>query len=238
MWILNHRTKLSFLLALVGLSSASACVHLDLERLIENPRAYEGKRVCVVGVTEGDGVDFAFFKPPHRESSRSILVYQRRDARLYELEDGHWVRLKGIVVPDETGQFACKLLLERLQRLDRRPVPGRRIFGMFENAGPDSVRLVKVNDAENQMFHMTLAPGDIDKTVITDGKIGVFALSPDSSPVRLLSVYPIPASNSAPNYFDKSTQTFYFRVANGTISPVRPDKAQRMRKRWNSLQGK
>jgi hypothetical protein len=222
----------------LGITQAFACDPVELNQLIRDPIAFEGKCVCVAGVTEGDGINFALFRPPYpRQSHRVILVVNTREPR-YKPVDGHWVNVCGTVAVDEQQYFACKLILEGARPLNKQPIPGHRVFGIFENEGPETVRIETMNKTGNESTEMILAPGELTKTVVTEGKVRLSALSKDLSPIKLLSASVMPTVHSAPNYFETATRTFYFSVSGGKMSLLKPNQATGMRKRWEALEKK
>ena len=228
--------KLTVFIGTLGLAPILPGVTVEFEQLTRNPAAYEGRRVCVTGVTEGDGINFALFRPPHlRQSHRVILVVNTREPR-YNPVDGHWVKVCGTVTADERRYFACKLVLESADALHKRPIPGHRIFGVFENEGPQTVQIELINKTGDGGTIMTLRPGDIEKTVIVEGKVRILAVTNDLSPTEMLSSHVVPTVKSAPNYFEKPTRAFYCSVRDGKMSLLEPNKAAGMRKHWEVLE--
>jgi hypothetical protein len=208
---------------------------VELDQLTRSPAAYENTDVCVTGVTEGDGINFVLFRPPYRQAKRTILVVNKQEDSRYSPTDGHWAKICGRVIADERGLFACKLVLETAEAVHRTPIAGRRIFGVFENEGPETVEIQTTNEAGDSATIITLSPGDIEKTVITAGKAKIFAVSNDLAPTKVLSVFSMPTVKSSPGYFEKSTRTFYFSLRNGKMSLLKLDKATELRKRREAL---
>jgi hypothetical protein len=239
---LNHawmNLRLIVFVGTLGITQAFACVNVELDQLIRNPTAFDGQCVCVAGVTEGDGINFALFRPPHpSQGNRVILVVNKQEGPRYKPVDGHWVNVCGTVTADERKLFACKLILEDARPLNKPPIPGRRVFGIFENKGPETVRIETMNKTGNESTEMILAPGELTKTVITEGKVRVSALSKDLSPIKLLSTSAMPTVHSARNYFETATRTFYFSLTDGKMLLLKPNKAAEMRKRWEALEKK
>jgi hypothetical protein len=232
LWII----RLTLFIGTLGITPVLPGMTVELEQLTSDPSAYRNSSVCVTGVTEGDGINFVLFRPPHRQANRTILVVNKQEGQRYNPVDGHWATICGTVTADERGIFACKLILETAETVQKRPVAGRRTFGVFENTGPETVEIETINDAGDSSAIMTLRPGDITKTVITPGKAKIFALSNDLSRTRLLSTFTLPTVKSSANYFERSTRTFYFRLRAGTMSLLKRDKATEMRKRWEALE--
>jgi hypothetical protein len=232
-------TKLTAFLATLGLIRVLAASTVELEQVTSDPSAYQNSQVCVTGVTEGDGINFVLFQPPHRQPNRTILVVNKQRGPRYNPVDGHWSKICGTVTADDRGMFACKLFLETAQAVPRRPIAGRRIFGVFENAGPETIEIETTNEPGDSSAIMTLGPGDITKTVIeTPGTAKIFAMSPELSRAKLLTTFTLPTVESSPNKFEKSTRTFYFSLRGGKVSLLRPTKATTMRKRWEALEKK
>lgn len=234
LWII----RLTLFIGTLGITPVLPGMTVELEQLTSDPSAYQNSSVCVTGVTEGDGINFVLFRPPHRQANRTILIVNKQEGQRYNPVDGHWVRICGTVTADERGMFACKLFLETAQAVQRRPIAGRRIFGVFENAGSETVEIETSNEAGDSSAIMTLRPGDITKTVITPGKAKIFAMSNDLSRTKLLSTFTLPTVKSSANYFERSTRTFYFSLRDGKMSFLKHDKTMEMRKRWEALEKK
>jgi hypothetical protein len=229
-------TSLTMFVGTRGFASAKPCVTVDFDNLVRNPAAYEGRCVSITGVTDGDGLNFTLFRPTDRDPNRSVLVFQKREPPRYRLRDGHWVKVSGIVAIDKAGLFACRLLLENLKALRRTPVPGVRTFGILANEGPETVQIEMINKTGNEMSQMTLEPGDINKTEITEGKFRVLTGSNSSFPSKLLSISALPTVHSASKYFEKSIRTFYFTLRDGKVTLLKPRRATTMRDRWETIE--
>lgn len=231
LWI----TRLTLFIGTLGITRVLTGMTVELDQLTRNPTAYQNSYVCVTGVTEGDGINFVLFRPPYRQANRTILVVNKQEGPRYNPIDGHWAEICGKVTADERGMFACKLILETAQAVLRRPIAGRRIFGVFENEGPETVEIEIGNETGDSRTIMTLRPGDIEKTVIAAGKARIFAVSIDLSRTTLLSAFTMPTVKSSPDYFERSTRTFYLSLRDGKMSLLKHDKATEMRKRWEAL---
>lgn len=212
------------------------CAPVDLQQLLEKTEAYKGKRVCVIGVAEVDGISFALFQPPRRELHRMIVVDRKHGRPRYDRLNNHWVKITGIVHIDPEKIFACRLLLENVETLARPPIKEVKIYGIFFNEGPDTIRLDVVNKARNENDSMTLSPGDVLKTVIVEGTAKLSLPSTAASPGPVLSACAVPTERSASDFFEESTRTFYFRVWDGRISLVKPQQARKAKKRWEEIE--
>lgn len=213
----------------LGLSAFAGQQPSTLTELIQSPASYEGKHVTVTGVAIVDGVSFTLFQPPHREISRSIAVVQKLGPPRYNALDNHWVEVKGVLDTSRRGSwdFACRIYLERVRRLDRPPIKGVETYGIFFNNGPGLVKLDLANRLGNEHTEITLARDEIEKTAVAEGIAKIFSVSGAE-----LSQCKIPSEKSAPELFDASTRTFYFRIHNGSIALVKPDVAGDLKTRW------
>jgi hypothetical protein len=228
--------KLIVFFGTLGITPIFGCDPVELDQLIRDPRSFEGRCVCVTGVTEGDGIKFALFRPPHPPKSHSvILVVNTREPR-YNAVDGHWVQICGTVTMDDQQYFACKLILETANPLQKQPAPGLRVFGVFENDGRETLNVQIISNDGTEGTVMILRPGDITETVITAGKIKIFATSADFSRTKLLSEHVMPTVESTSNHFESSTRRFYFSLSARRMSLIKPANAQEMRKRWEAIE--
>jgi len=228
-------TSLTIIIGVLGVASAEPCTNVGFDDVVKNPAAYEGRCVSITGVTDGDGLNFTLFRPPARDPGRSILVFQKREP-LYRLRDGHWVKVSGVVAIDKTRLFACRLLLENLKALSKTPVPGVRTFGIFANEGPETLQIEMINNIGDEIAQMTLAPGDINKTEISEGKFRILTESTSSFPPKVLLVSALPTVDSASKYLERSTRTFYFSFRDGKVTLLKPRNATVMRNRWETIE--
>lgn len=230
-------SKFNFCIGILAVAiPTGGIVSVDFDHLIGNPRTYKGKHVSVTGVAQVDGTSFTLFQPPHRELSRTIFVGQKVGKPHYNHLDNHWVKITGIVDTDERNIFACKVFLENVDALPRPPVPSIRVFCVVLNEGPATVRVELVNKAGNESTDMTLSPGEIHKTAVVEGQAKVYTPSESLFTGKLLSSCVVPSEKLAPEFFDSSTRTFYFRIRNGKIALVRPQEATTLKKRWQELE--
>ncbi len=209
---------------------------VNFRQLIDNPRAYQGKRVSVVGVAEVDGTSFVLFEPPRRELSQKIFVGQKLGKPRYNQLNNHWVKITGIADTDQSKVFACKIFLENLQPLDRAPVKGVDVYGLFLNDGPSTVELELFDKSGQLAASATLSPSEVYHAAITEGEARVYTPSESLSSGRLLSRCSIGSEKSAADFFDTSSRTFYFRIKDGKVILVRPTEAIPLKKRWERLE--
>ena len=212
------------------------CIGLEFEKLVAKVGAYTGKRVCVTGIAGVDGISFTLSAPPRLKIRQLIVIDRHRNVPNYDRLNNHLVKVTGIVHNDPEKLFACRILLENIEVLARQPVKGVRVYGIFFNEGPDTIRLDVVNKAGNENDSMTLSPGDVLKTVIVEGTAKVSPPSTGASPGPVLSTCIVPTANSARDFFEESTRTFYFRVTNGRVELVKPPQARAAKERWKEIE--
>jgi hypothetical protein len=212
------------------------CTAVDFHQLLAKSAWYKGKRICVVGVAEVDGISFTLFQPPQRELHRRIAVDRKHGRPRYEQLNNRWVKIVGRVSEDPEKIFGCRLLLESVEALARPLVKGIKTYGIFFNEGPDTIRVDVVNKPRNERTTMTLSPSDVLKTVIVEGTAKVSRPSTNAFPGPALSECTVPNEKSALDCFEESTRTFYFRVRDGRIALVRPREALAAKKRWEEIE--
>jgi hypothetical protein len=156
----------------------------------------------------------------------------------YDHLNNHWVKVTGVVHIDQERLFACRIVLEDIEVLARQSVKGVRVYGIFFNEGPETIRLDIMNRPGNERDSMTLSPGDVLKTVVVEGTANVSRPSSAASPGPALSTCHMPTETSAPDFFEESTRTFYFRVADGRIKLVKPQQARAAKARWREIEQK
>jgi hypothetical protein len=231
------QSKLNFCFGLLAIAVPSGgSTSVDFSQLITHAPAYKGKRVSVTGVAEVNGISFVLFEPPRRDLSQKIFVGQKLGPPRYDHLNNHWVNVTGIVDTDEEKVFACKIFLEKVRPLDRPPVKGVDVYGVFFNEGPETVQLELFNKAGNESTEITLPPGGIDRMVIAEGLAKVYTPSESFFSGKLLSSCPVPSETSAREFFEQASRTFYFQIRNGKITLLHPRNATILKKRWQALE--
>jgi hypothetical protein len=228
------QNKLSLCIGVIAIAvPAGGSVSVDFKQLIENPRVYQGKRVSVIGVAEVDGISFVLFQPPRRELSQKIFVGQKLGEPRYNHLNNHWVKITGIADIDEQKVFAGKIFLENVQPLPRPPVKGVDVYGVFVNEGPTPVELELFNRAGQLIASATMSPGEIHTTAIVEGQARIYTPAESLFTGKLLSSCPIGSEKSAPEFFENSSRTFYFRIKDAKIALLHPRDATALKKRSN-----
>lgn len=96
------------------------------------------------------------------------------------------------------------------------------VIGLFFNVGNSTVQLNVISMDRKETTIMTLDPGRIGSTAIVEGEARVYTPSKSMTSGRLLSTCPVPTPEAAPEFFEKGTRTFYFRVRNGKVKLAKP----------------
>lgn len=221
-----------------GHHGKARCIPVEFAELTARIGTYVGKRVCVTGLAGVDGISFTLSAPSRLKMREVIAVDRHRNMPNYDRLNNHWVKVTGIVYIDQEKLFACRISLEDIEVLARQSAKGVRIYGIFFNEGPDTVRLDVVNKAENENDSMTLSAGDVLKIVIVEGIVKVSLPSTAAFPSPALSTCIVPTEKSEPEFFEESTRTFYFRVANGRVALVKPQQARVPKERWREIERK
>ena len=69
---------------------------------------------------------------------------------------------------------------------------------------------------------MTLAPGQVGSTATVEGEARIYTPSRSMTSGHLLSACVVPNPNGAADFLEKSTGTFFFRIAKDRVNLVRP----------------
>jgi hypothetical protein len=222
---MNHvRSQLFASIALcLAAATATALASSEFERLLRNPKSFNGKRVTLVGLAEIGGSEF-FVYPDILSAKRGenavFIDAKTRDENPYEKFDKHWVKITGVVdlgIRPPLGGGECSILLERLEPLHRPPVLEDSVKAVFQNSTRETVHL-KVPTPTGYGYAMRIAPGTATQPIrIAEGEISVTNDSGDT----------IAKGNLAPKrlrdqYFDFEKQTFYYLIKDGKISAVLP----------------
>jgi hypothetical protein len=97
-----------------------------------------------------------------------------------------------------------------------------KVIGTYLNEGPHSIELNVISKDGADTSIINLWVGRIARVVITEGWTKVYTPSESMASRRLLSTRATPTPESAPEFFEKKSRTFYFRVVGGKVTLVRP----------------
>src|SRR5436190_19930580 len=94
-------------------------------------------------------------------------------------------------------------------------------IAVFINEGREiQVNVISEDKKDETIFPMR--PGTIERTSFAGGQVKLYTPSKDIVSGRLLFTRSMPTPMSAPEFMEKGTRTFYFRVVGGKIILVKP----------------
>ena len=96
------------------------------------------------------------------------------------------------------------------------------VLGTYLNEGRSLIEVELITRDGREATTIPLSPGRIDRALIRDGKTMIYTPSDESGNRRLIYTIATPTPRTAPQFFERSTRTFYFRIIAGKISLVRP----------------
>jgi hypothetical protein len=220
----------SLLLALVTLcllaTAATGTEPSEFQRLLKNPKMFNGERVTLVGLAEIGGSEF-FLYPDVQSAKRgenAIFV----DAHIlnenpYEKFNNHWLKITGIVdvgIRPPLGVGECSIVLERLELFQRPPLRDDSVRAVFQNRTGETID-IKIPTPNGYSYAMRIPPDSATKaTRISNGEVTVSKKSGETIAKGTLSWA------TADKYFDRNSRTFYYRISNGAISRVLPREAK------------
>lgn len=97
------------------------------------------------------------------------------------------------------------------------------VIGTYLNEGtrPVELNVISKDGADTSVINLWV--GRIARAVLTEGRTKVYTPSESMASRRLLSTGVTPTPESAPEFFEKKTRMFYFRVVGGKVTLVRPE---------------
>lgn len=96
------------------------------------------------------------------------------------------------------------------------------VVGTYLNEGRSLIELELISKDGRETTNIPLSPGRIDHAVIGEGKTRVYTPAEAIAKRRLLSTISTPTPRTAPEFFEKETRTFYFRIIAGKVILVKP----------------
>jgi hypothetical protein len=105
--------------------------------------------------------------------------------------------------------------------------------GIFINGSHVKIQVSVVSKDEKEAGEMVLPPEAIERSVLfAGGRAKLYTPSKDVVSGRLLFTLPLPTPTTAPEFFERSTRRFYFRVIDRKIVLVRPGDLTSKEKEW------
>lgn len=203
----------------------------DLQRLLANPNAFDGKRVTVAGLADIAGAEFWLYpnvRAAKQGDTAVAISWDLSKGPVYKKFDRHWVKVTGVVDAKAHGPLGaapCEIWAERVEALPYPPLPDPYIYGVFRNDTPSTVDL-KFSSPTGYADALNISPGDVtDAHTIAKGTITASTRSG-----KLLAKGNLIPSSGAERYFDAKTRTYYYRITVGKIELVQPSEAKRWRR--------
>ncbi len=105
-------------------------------------------------------------------------------------------------------------------------------FAVFINEGRADVQIDVVSEDKKDKAILPLRPGTIEGALFSGGHVELHTSSKNMVSGRLLFTRLLPTPMSAPEFMEKGTRTFYFRVADGKIVLVKPTDLTLKERKW------
>lgn len=96
------------------------------------------------------------------------------------------------------------------------------VIGTYFNEDKVLLELNLISKDGKEGAIIPISPGRIDRALITEGQTKLYIPSNQMAKRRLLFTMATPTPKSAPEFFEKKTRTFYFRILGGKVSLVKP----------------
>jgi hypothetical protein len=96
------------------------------------------------------------------------------------------------------------------------------VLAIYFNEGARLVEIDILSKDRREGTNIPLSAGRIDRAVISEGRMMVYAPAKEMAKRKLLSSITTPSPKSSPEFFDKMMRSFYFRIVDGKIRLVRP----------------
>lgn len=109
---------------------------------------------------------------------------------------------------------------------------GNEAIAVFINEGRAGIQVNVVSEDKTDKTVLPLHPKQIERTLFKRGQVELYAASEDMVSGRLLFTQRLPTPNTAPEFMEKPTRTFYFRVADGKITLVKPVDLTSKERKW------
>ena len=209
---------------LVATSSAA-----DFKEVLRNPAGYHQRRVTITGVARVEGLTFELYANPadadsYASATRTLSISQNVKGPRYDKYDNRWVEITGIVDAKRHGMwgYPCIIFLESVRPLPLPPAGSPRVVisGAFRNEDSKDVSIVLVDEAGKIYGEFPVPGHEVNGTGLRKGVAEVRDRSG-----KIMSRYDVDFEKDS-RYRDDASHTYYYRVNNGQIEGVSPDKAK------------
>jgi hypothetical protein len=94
-------------------------------------------------------------------------------------------------------------------------------IAVFMNEGGAQIQVNVISRDKTDKTILPLRPGAIERTLFTAGELELYTPSEDVVSGRLLFTLSLPTPATAPEFMEKGTRTFYFRIVDEKIKLVK-----------------
>src|SRR5205085_8288054 len=105
-------------------------------------------------------------------------------------------------------------------------------IAVFINEGRAEIQVNVISEDKKDGTILPLRPGTIERTSFAGGQVKLYTSSKDIVSGRLLFTRSMPTPTTAPEFIEKGTRTFYFRVVGGKIILVKPTDLTSKERKW------
>ena len=221
-FITDRFTCTSVLIALALLTrSTFAAPTTDFQKVLTEPRAFNGKRVTLIGVASISGAEFYLYPGADEARKAGAAVFVDRNLKGPRLDrlSNHWLKVTGIVRAERHGPFndnPCEVWLERFEVLPEPPLPSHNIYGIFRNdtSTPVNVRIYRPDGYSDF--------GVPSRSTSTQGIEQHSSAAVTSPSGKLIAKSDLIPSKGQSQYFDSVNRSYYYRIGDSKIELVPP----------------
>jgi hypothetical protein len=149
----------------------------EFQRLLKNPKMFNGKRVTLVGLADIGGSEFFLYpdvqSAKHGENAIFVDAHIFND-NPYEKFNNHWLKITGVVdtgIRPPLGVGECSIVLEQLKLLPRSPLRDDSVRGVFKNSTRYTID-IKLPTPTGDAYAMRIAPETATAALrISNGKV-------------------------------------------------------------------
>src|SRR2546423_14699530 len=105
-------------------------------------------------------------------------------------------------------------------------------IAVFINEGHTKIQVHVVSEDKKDKTTLPLHPGQMERTSFAGGHVELYTASKDIVSGRLLFARSLPTPVTAPEFIERDTRTFYFRVVERKIFPVKPTDLTSKERKW------
>jgi hypothetical protein len=107
-----------------------------------------------------------------------------------------------------------------------------KAIAVFINEGRAEIQVNVISADKKDKTILPLRPGTIERTLFVGGQVELRTSSKDIVSGRLLFTRLLPTPMTAPEFMEKGTRTFYFRVVDEKIVLMKPTDLTSKERKW------